>query len=293
MTTRRVVVDHVLFVVGDLAASRRLYTPALEALGYSELRVEDDGVHYGVDAMDDFAIYAGSPVTTGAHVSFDAPDRASVDAFFKRAIEHGATPRGRPGRWRQYSTTYYAAYVCDLHDNNIEAVWHAPAPVEDATDRVLATVLFTDIVGSTGHLARVGDRAWAKTLASHHAILRQEIARYGGTEIDTAGDGFMVSFDGPARAIQCAVASVKGVRPLGIEIRAGIHTGESEQVEGKLTGIAVHIAARVAAKAEPGDILVTQTVRDLTSGSQVTLVDAGEHRLEGVPDAWRLYRVKM
>jgi class 3 adenylate cyclase len=292
MTTRRVVVDHVLFVVRDLVASRKLYTPALAPLGYGELRVQDDGVHYGSDGMDDFALYQGNPVTTGAHVAFDARDRDSVDAFFEEAIGHGAKPRGRPGRWSQYSKTYYAAYVYDLHGNNVEAVWHAPAPVEDATDRVLATILFTDIAGSTEHIARVGDREWAKILTKHHAVLRKEIERYHGTELDTAGDGFMVSFDGVARAIHCAAASVAGVRELGIDIRAGIHTGESEQVDGKLVGIAVHIAARVAAEAEPGTILVSQTVKDLITGSRLTLVDVGEHRLGGVPDTWRLYRVE-
>ena len=135
MTTRRVVVDHVLFVVADLAASRRLYTPALASLGYVELHVQDDGVHYGAEGLDDFAIYQGAPVTSGAHVAFDAVDRASVDAFFEAAIASGATVRGEPGVWTQYSDRYYAAFVEDLHGNNVEAVWHAPAPVGDAPVR--------------------------------------------------------------------------------------------------------------------------------------------------------------
>src|ERR671932_235008 len=139
MTTRRVVVDHVLLVVGDLAASRALYTSALAPLGYGELRVQEDGVHYGVDAMDDFAIYEGSPVTTGAHVSFDAPDRRSVDAFFDAATSHGATPRGKPGLGGHYWDRYYAASVYALHGNNGEAFWHPPPRVEEATGRVLAT----------------------------------------------------------------------------------------------------------------------------------------------------------
>jgi class 3 adenylate cyclase len=292
MTIRRIVVDHVLFVVSDLSASRRLYTAALAPLGYGELRVQEDGIHYGAEGMDDFALYEGSPVTTAAHVSFDAMDRRSVDAFFEQAIAHGANARGDPGRWVQYSDRYYAAYIYDLHGNNVEAVWHAPSPVEDATGRVLATVLATDIVGSTQHVARMGDREWAKVLTQHHAMVREEIERFGGSEIDTAGDGFMVSFDGAARAIQCAGVVVDRVRRLGIEIRAGIHTGECEQVDGKLVGIAVHVAARVAAKASPSEVLVSQTVKDLVTGSAQTLVDADEHGLKGVPGTWRLYRVE-
>ena len=132
MTTRRVVVDHVLFVVADLAASRRLYTAALAPLGYQELHVQEDGVHYGAEGMDDFAIYQGSPVTVAAHVAFDAADRGSVDAFFEAAIASGASARGEPGVWTQYSDRYYAAFVNDLHGNNVEAVWHAPEPVTDA-----------------------------------------------------------------------------------------------------------------------------------------------------------------
>jgi class 3 adenylate cyclase len=292
MTVRRIVIDHVLFVVSDLAASRRLYTAALAPLGYEELRVQDDGVHYGADGMDDFAVYEGGPVTTAAHVSFDAPDRGSVDAFFHQAIAQGAKPRGDPGRWIQYSDRYYAAYIYDLDGNNVEAVWHAPAPVEDAIRRVLATVLSTDIVGSTEQIARLGDAEWAKVLRQHHAMVREEIERFGGNEIDSAGDGFMVSFQGAARAIHCAGVLVDRVRQLGIEIRAGIHTGECDQVDGKLVGIAVHVAARVAAKAGPSEVLVSQTVKDLVTGSDLSLVDADTHELKGVPGTWRLYRVE-
>ncbi|HEV8621989.1 MAG TPA: VOC family protein [Actinomycetota bacterium] len=135
MTTRRIVVDHVLFVVSDLAASRRLYTAALAPIGYEELHVQEDGVHYGVEGLDDFAIYRGAPVTTAAHVAFDAADRANVDSFFEAALATGATARGEPGVWTQYSERYYAAFVNDLHGNNVEAVWHAPEPVKDAPIR--------------------------------------------------------------------------------------------------------------------------------------------------------------
>jgi catechol 2,3-dioxygenase-like lactoylglutathione lyase family enzyme len=132
VTTRQIIVDHVLFVVGDLAASRRLYTAALAPVGFRELHVQDDGVHYGANGLDDFAIYQGSPVTTAAHVAFDAPGREAVDAFFQSALANGATARGEPGVWTQYSDRYYAAFVNDLHGNNVEAVWHAPEPVTNA-----------------------------------------------------------------------------------------------------------------------------------------------------------------
>lgn len=135
MTVRRVVVDHVLFVVEDLDASRRLFTAALAPLGYVELHVQEDGAHYGAEGFDDFAIYRGSPVTTAAHVAFEAAGRDAVDAFFEAAVANDATPRGEPGVWPQYSERYYAAFVNDLHGNNVEAVWHAPEPVADAPRR--------------------------------------------------------------------------------------------------------------------------------------------------------------
>jgi len=135
MTVRRVIVDHVLFVVADLDESRRLYTAALAPLGYQQLHVQDDGVSYGVDDLDDFTIARGEPVTTAAHVAFSAGGREAVDAFFAGAIANGATVRGEPGVWTRYSDRYYAAFVTDLHQNNVEAVWHAPAAVIDAPHR--------------------------------------------------------------------------------------------------------------------------------------------------------------
>jgi hypothetical protein len=134
MTVRRVIVDHVLFVVEDIAASRRL-TAALAPLGFVELHVQDDGVAYGADDLDDFVISRGAPVTTAAHVAFAADGRAAVDAFFEAALANGSTTRGQPGVWTQYSDRYYAAFVNDLHGNNVEAVWHAPDAVADAPMR--------------------------------------------------------------------------------------------------------------------------------------------------------------
>ena len=135
MPERRIIVDHVLFVVEDLDASRRLYTAALAPLGYVELYVQEDCVSYGAEHLDDFTICHGEPVTTAAHVAFSAESREEVDAFFAAAVENGATIRGEPGVWTQYSERYYAAFVNDLHQNNVEAVWHAPDPVIDASHR--------------------------------------------------------------------------------------------------------------------------------------------------------------
>jgi catechol 2,3-dioxygenase-like lactoylglutathione lyase family enzyme len=135
MTVRRIVVDHVLFIVEDLDASRSLYTAALAPLGFIELRVQEDGVGYGSDDLDDFTISRGSPVTTAAHVAFDADDREQVDAFFAAALAAGASARGEPGVWIQYSERYYGAFVNDLHGNNVEAVFHSPVPITDAPRR--------------------------------------------------------------------------------------------------------------------------------------------------------------
>ena len=158
-------------------------------------------------------------------------------------------------------------------------------------DRVLATVLFTDIVDSTARVADLGDPAWRELVERHHAAVRAMIGRYRGEEVDTAGDGFFATFDGPARAVRCAQAIRDAVRPLGIEIRAGVHSGEVETINGKAGGIAVAIGARVGAMAGSGEVLASSTVKDLTAGSGLVFDDAGEHELKGVPDRWRLYRV--
>lgn len=158
-------------------------------------------------------------------------------------------------------------------------------------DRVLSTVLFTDIVGSTAKAAELGDRGWRELLERHHSLVRRELTRYRGRELDTAGDGFFASFDGPARAIQCARTIAEGVGELGLEIRAGLHTGECELLDNKVAGIAVSIGARVAAQASPGEVLVSQTVKDLVVGSGITFDDRGTQALKGVPGEWRLYAV--
>jgi len=158
-------------------------------------------------------------------------------------------------------------------------------------DRVLATVLFTDIVGATATAAELGDRTWRETLERHHAAVRRQLARFQGAELDTAGDGFFATFDGPARAIRCACANTETLRELGLEVRAGLHTGECELMNGKVGGIAVHIGARVAAAADPGEVLVSQTVKDLVAGSGIAFRERGLAELKGVPGDWRLYAV--
>lgn len=158
-------------------------------------------------------------------------------------------------------------------------------------DRVLATVLFTDIVGSTAKLAELGDRRWRELLVEHDARVRRQLVRFRGRELDTAGDGFFAAFDGPARAIRCACAIVAAVRDLGLEVRAGLHTGECEQLDGKVGGIAVHIGARVAAQARPGEVIVSRTVKDLVAGSGIDFHERGSAQLKGVPGEWQLFAV--
>jgi class 3 adenylate cyclase len=158
-------------------------------------------------------------------------------------------------------------------------------------ERVLATVLFTDIVGSTEHAVALGDRPWRALLERHHAAVRQELDRHRGNEIDTSGDGFLAIFDGPARAIRCAKAIRDAVRGLGLEVRAGLHTGECERVEDSVAGIAVHTGARVMAKAGPSEILVSSTVRDLVAGSGLEFLARGAHALKGIPGEWQLFAV--
>jgi class 3 adenylate cyclase len=158
-------------------------------------------------------------------------------------------------------------------------------------DRVLATVLFTDIVGSTDRVASLGDKRWRALLDAHDRIVRDQIRRFRGKEINTTGDGFVVSFDGPARAIRCAQAIISATRELDLDLRVGLHTGECEVRGDDLGGLAVHIAARVGALASPGEVLVSGTVKDLVAGSDIEFTDRGEHELKGVPGGWRLYAV--
>ena len=177
-----------------------------------------------------------------------------------------------------------ADQILDEVEEFLTGVRRAPEP-----DRVLATVLFTDIVGSTERAAALGDRAWLELRGAHHNTVRRLLERYRGSEVETAGDGFLATFDGPARAVRCARAIANTVRDLGLEIRAGIHTGECEIVGGRVGGIAVHVGARIATQARAGEVLVSSTVRDLVAGSGIVFEDRGSASLKGVPGAWHLY----
>ena len=164
-------------------------------------------------------------------------------------------------------------------------------PSGSGSDRVLATVMFSDIVSSTERAAQVGDRRWREVLDRHDELIREELDAHGGREIKTTGDGFLALFDAPARAIRCAAAIRDRLRSLGIEVRIGLHSGEVELRRNDVGGIAVNIGARVAASGSAGDVLVSSTVRDLVAGSGIGFVDRGDHALRGVPDSWRLFAV--
>ena len=158
-------------------------------------------------------------------------------------------------------------------------------------DSVLATVLFTDVVGSAERAAVVGDRRWRELLEEHHRVVRRDLNRYRGVEVDTAGDGFFCRFDGPGRAIACARTIIESTRELDLDVRAGVHTGECEVIGEKIAGIAVNVGSRIADAALPGEVLVSSTVRDLVAGSTLCFEERGEHELKGIPGRWRLYAV--
>ena len=164
---------------------------------------------------------------------------------------------------------------------------------ETVINRALATVLFTDIVESTAKATGLGDAAWKDVVERHHRTVRAMIGRYRGREIDTAGDGFFATFDGPSRAVRCALATVEALQAIGLPVRAGLHTGEVEAIDEKAGGIAVIIGARIGAMAGPSEVLVSSTVRDLVAGSGLVFEDRGEHQLKGVPGEWRLYAVAL
>ena len=178
--------------------------------------------------------------------------------------------------------------IVDEIEEFLTGVRPAPSP-----DRVLATVLFTDLVGSTARAQALGDAAWASVLASHNEAVRRELTRFSGEEIDTAGDGFLAAFDGPARAIRCALAIREALRPLGLDVRAGVHTGEVERRAGeKPRGIAVHVGARVMSRADGGEVLVSSTTRDLVAGSGLDFEDRGEHELKGIEGRRHLFAAR-
>jgi class 3 adenylate cyclase len=228
------------------------------------------------------------PTITAPTLAISRADPAAVPAEHRRYIaDHipGARYVELPGAEELMWAGEQDALVGEIQ----EFVTGARPVIEP--DRVLATILFTDIVGSTQLAAELGDRAWRELLERHHVLVRTELARLRGREVDTAGDGFLAVFDGPGRAVRCASAAVRSVRSLGIEIRAGVHTGEVEIAGDGVRGIAVHIGARVSALAGGGEVLVSSTVRDLVAGSGLQFEDRGFQELKGVPDPWRVLAV--
>jgi class 3 adenylate cyclase len=202
--------------------------------------------------------------------------------------------RNIPGaRLFEQPGTDHAPWRSDVVSDLVEEVRHfltgSRGPEE--RDRVLATVLFTDIVGSTEKAAALGDKRWRELLDNHHAIVRSNLARYRGHYIKTTGDGILATFDGPARGVRCACAIADEMRPLGIEVRAGLHTGECELINNDVGGIAVHIGARVTALAGASDVLVSSTVKDLVAGSGLRFADRGNQSLKGIPGEWHIYAV--
>jgi class 3 adenylate cyclase len=199
---------------------------------------------------------------------------------------HGARLVELPGQ-DHLMWTGNADAIADEVEDFLTGTRRGPEP-----DRVLATVLFTDIAGSTARAAEIGDRAWKQLIDRHDEAIRRQLDRWRGREVETAGDGFLATFDGPARAVRCATSVVDAVRELGLDVRAGVHTGEVELADGNVRGIAVHIGSRVAALAAPGEVLVSRTVVDLVAGSGIAFTDRGEHSLKGVPSVWQLFAVE-
>jgi class 3 adenylate cyclase len=221
-----------------------------------------------------------------------AEDPWTVVEAGRYLAEHipGATYLELPGKLHIPALADADVYLDELQ-GFLESAWATQSDHDEEPDRVLATVMFTDIVDSSMRAAELGDRGWRDILQQHHGLVRRELLRHRGKEVDTAGDGFFASFDGPARAIRCACAITESVRNLGIDVRAGLHTGECEVVDGKVAGIAVHTGARVASRAEPGEVLVSSTVKDLVAGSGIRFEDRGVAELKGIPGEWRLFAV--
>jgi len=257
--------------------------------------------------------YSSTPTSMVAfssmwHVTDIRPALPTIHVPTAVICKTGAPETGRATEdqrdWAEFNTAHIPgstlievpgmAHVIWIEDPEpyVSALEHFLASVRDEQaelDRMLATVLFTDIVGSTEKACGLGDRRWAELLERHHQTVRAMLARYRGTEVSTAGDGFLATFDGPARAVKCAQGICEAVRPLGLEVRAGCHTGEIELLGADVGGIAVHIGARLAALAGPSEVLVSSTVKDLVAGSGLVFEDHGEHELKGVPETWRLF----
>ena len=242
--------------------------------------LEFEDVWYGTDVRAVLgSVQAPTLVMCRSEAGEASPSRDLADRI------PGARSVEFPGRDSMAEAGNNMDEILDAAEGFVQSIRAEEAEIS----RVLATILFTDIVDSTAKAALLGDAAWKELIERHHRTVRAMIGRYRGREIDTAGDGFLAAFDGPARAVRCAQAIGDAVKQIGLEVRAGLHTGEVETIDGKIGGITVSIGARVAAKANASEVLVSQTVKDLVAGSGLVFEDRGEHELKGVPDRWRLY----
>lgn len=263
---------------------------------------------YGDDDLEYFRRAAASPgtIATLATIDRDVDVRHVLEAVrVPTLIVHPAEDPTFPIGGARYMAEHisgaklveapadasFTERVLEETGQFLRDVQETGGPDQPEPDRMLATILFTDIVGSTERAASLGDRAWHELLDRHDGLIRRQLLRFRGKEVNTLGDGFLASFDGPARAIRCACAIVESMPDLGLEIRAGLHTGECELVDGKVAGIAVHIGKRVAACAQPSEVLVSSTVKDLVAGSQLAFEDRGTPELKGVPGEWHLFAV--
>ena len=273
------------------------YTDELLAMGCPSLAADEESRRWFANSL---RVGASPAVAYALNRAFTETDLRDVlpavhvpTLLLHRSVEEEATMEVAslvPGArtMRVSGSDYFGIFLSpDIVDEIERFVAGERAP--EIPESVLATVMFTDIVGSTEHVAEIGDRAWRDLLAQHHAIVRRELGRFRGQERDTAGDGFFATFDGPARAIRAAEAIVEGVRTIGLEARIGIHVGECEIHDGKIAGLAVATGARIASKAGPSEILVSQTVRDLVAGTGISFLDRETHALKGVPGTWQLF----
>ena len=296
------------YAAGASEETRRLYGSREEAIEYISTAIGE--------TSEDLADYFRSSASPGA---VDAINRMNREIDVRQALpavtaptllfrgEHDHLPSGGarfvaeqiPGaRLIELAGAHHLpvgeplARACDETEAFLEQVWDGGGWEDQAPDRVLSTVLFSDIVGSSERAVELGDRGWRDLLQRHHEAIRFELSRFRGTEIDTAGDSFFANFDGPARAVRCGLGIVGAIRELGLDVRVGVHSGECEIVDGKVAGIAVHIGARVSAQAGPGEVLVSGTVKDLVVGSGIEFEDRGTAELKGIPGDWRLWAVR-
>jgi pimeloyl-ACP methyl ester carboxylesterase/class 3 adenylate cyclase len=294
--------EHALRVYGDRSEARRV----VRGLG---MQTEEE-----VEAYIDLLRYGASPGMLGALYAMNREiDIRSVLPTVRvpTLVMHGSEDQVVPVEVGRYTAQrLQAARFVELPgvghlalgdpqsqitielERFLKEVWQTGGWEDSEPERMLATVLFTDIVESTSRAIELGDRQWRELLEHHNALVRRELLRHRGREIDSAGDGFFATFDGPARAIRCAAAIVDGVRELGIQVRAGLHTGECEIADGKVAGIAVHTGARVAAAANADEVLVSNTVKDLVAGSGIEFSERGAHELKGIPGEWRLFALQ-